>query len=73
MSMSLLEIKKEIRALPRELLRELTGDLMEELAASDTEKRRTAIRSTAGAMAGEAGADFERNVRESADRLDANE
>ena len=35
MSMSLLEIKKEIRTLPREQQRELTGDLIEEISAED--------------------------------------
>ena len=35
MSMTLLEIKKEIRALPREQQRELTGDLIEEISAED--------------------------------------
>ena len=35
MSMSLLEIKKVIRALPREQKRELTADLIEEISAED--------------------------------------
>ncbi len=35
MSMTLLEIKKEIRALPKEQQRELTGDLIEEISAED--------------------------------------
>ena len=35
MSMSLLEIKKVIHALPREQKRELTGDLIEEISAED--------------------------------------
>jgi putative addiction module component (TIGR02574 family) len=35
MGMSLLEIKKEIRSLPREQQRELTGDLIEEISAED--------------------------------------
>ena len=35
MSLSLQEIKKEIQALPRELKRELTSDLIEEISAED--------------------------------------
>jgi putative addiction module component (TIGR02574 family) len=35
MSLSLLEIKKEIAALPKEQKRELTGDLVEEISAED--------------------------------------
>ena len=35
MSLSFQEIKKEIHALPRELKRELTGDLIEEISAED--------------------------------------
>ena len=35
MSLSLQEIKNEIHALPRELKRELTGDLIEEISAED--------------------------------------
>lgn len=35
MSLSLQEIKKEIHALPRELKRELTSDLIEEISAED--------------------------------------
>ena len=35
MSMTLLEIKKEIRALPKEQVRQLTGDLIEEISAED--------------------------------------
>ena len=37
------------------------------------ERRRTAIRATAGCMAGEDGADFENAVREFADRIDSDE
>ena len=35
MSLSLQEIKREIHALPRELKRELTSDLIEEISAED--------------------------------------
>ena len=35
MSMTLLEIKKEIRALPREQQRELAGDLIEEISGEE--------------------------------------
>ena len=35
MSLSLLEIKKEIHALPQAQKRELTGDLIEEISAED--------------------------------------
>ncbi len=35
MSLSLQEIKKEIHALPRDLKRELTSDLIEEISAED--------------------------------------
>ena len=35
MSLSLQEIKKAIHALPRELKRELTSDLIEEISAED--------------------------------------
>ena len=35
MSLSVQEIKREIHALPRELKRELTSDLIEEISAED--------------------------------------
>ena len=35
MSLSLQEIKKEIQALPKDLKRELTGDLLAEISAED--------------------------------------
>ena len=37
------------------------------------ERRRDALRSTAGCMAGAYGEDFERAVRETADRIDSDE
>jgi putative addiction module component (TIGR02574 family) len=37
MSMSLQEIKKEIRALPKEQKRQLTGELLDEISADDFE------------------------------------
>ena len=42
-------------------------------SAENIERRRIALRSTAGCMAGDEGEDFERAVRETSDRIDFDE
>ena len=73
--MTLLEsIMRELHELPAPKLVEVSHYIRTlHPSAESITRRRNAIRATAGSMAGDEGEDFERAVRESADRLDADE
>jgi hypothetical protein len=73
--MSLLEsIYDELRGLPPSKLMEVSNYIHRLHPSEEArERRRMALRATAGCMAGEEGEDFERAVRETADRIDTDE
>lgn len=73
--MTILEsIVRDLRELPAPKLVEVSNYIHALHPSTDNAKRRRdAIRGTAGCMAGEDGEDFERAVRETADRIDADE
>jgi hypothetical protein len=73
--MSLLEsIFDKLRNLPPPKLMEVSNYIHTLHPSPEaSERRRVALRSTAACMAGEEGVDFERAVRESADRIDTDE
>jgi hypothetical protein len=73
--MTLLEsILRDLHELPASKLVEVSRYLHTlHPSAESIARRRAAIRATAGCMAGDDGEDFERAVRESADRIDADE
>lgn len=74
--MSLLEsIVHDLRGLPSPMLLEISHHIhrLQAPDAEATRRRRDALRATAGSMPGEEGADFERAVRETADRIDHDE
>ncbi|GDY19905.1 hypothetical protein LBMAG56_12500 [Verrucomicrobiota bacterium] len=67
-------IVRDLRDLPAPKLVEVSNYIHQlHPSAESTERRRAALRATAGCMKGAAGEDFERAVRESADRVDADE
>lgn len=69
--MSVLEsIVKDLEALPAPKLVEV-AHYVSALNPKRKEERLAAILATAGCMSGQEGADFERLVREEADRIDA--
>ncbi|WP_395742730.1 hypothetical protein [Prosthecobacter sp.] len=73
--LTLLEsIVRDLRELPAPKLVEVSHYIHTLHPSSESSSRqRAAIRSTAGCMTGDEGADFERAVRESADRIDTDE
>lgn len=73
--MTILEsIERDLRELPAPKLVEVSNYIHAlHPSAENAERRKAAIRSTAGCMAGADGEDFERAVRETADRIDADE
>ena len=73
--MSLLEsIVRELKELPAPKLVEVSNYIHAiHLGKDGSDKRRAAILGTAGCMTGAEGEDFERSVRETADRVDVDE
>ena len=73
--MTILEsIVRDLRELPAPKLVEVSNYIHRlHPSVENVERRRAALRATAGCMKGAAGEDFERAVRETADRLDADE
>ncbi len=73
--MTILEsIVRDLRELPEPRLMEVSNYIHRlHPSVESAERRRAALRATAGCMKGAAGEDFERAVRESAARIDANE
>lgn len=65
-------ITRDLHDLPPPKLIEVSR-YIHALHPQSADRRRAAIRATAGSMPGEIGADFERAVRETADRIDAHE
>ena len=62
------------RELPAAKLMEVSHDIHAlHPSAGSASRQRAAIHATAGCMSGEDGEDFERAVRETADRIDADE
>ncbi len=71
--MTMLEsILRDLRELPPTKLVEVSS-YIHHLHPPSAECRHAALAITAGCMSGEDGADFERAVRESADRIDTDE
>ncbi len=67
-------IVRDLRELPAPKLVEVSRYIHAlHPSAGSASRQREAIRATAACMSGEAGEDFERAVRETADRIDANE
>lgn len=62
-------IMRDLRELPVPKLVEVSR-YIHKLHPQSAERRRTALAATAGCMAGDEGEDFERAVREQADRTD---
>ena len=72
--MTLLEsIVKDLHELPANQLVEVSNFVHQLNPGEKRARRLKAIRSTAGCMPGEEGEDFERSVRELADRIDPDE
>jgi hypothetical protein len=73
--MTILEsIMRDLRELSPPKLVEVSNYIhMLHPSVESLERRRAAIRTTAGCMAGDEGEDFERAVRETADRIDTDE
>jgi hypothetical protein len=73
--MTLLEsIVKDLSELPPRTLVEVSNYIHKLNPSAETaERRRAALLDTAGCMPGEEGEDFERAVRETADRIDGDE
>ena len=65
-------ILRDLRELPPTKLVEVSS-YIHQLHPPSAERRRAALESTAGCMPGEEGEDFERAVRETADRIDSDE
>ena len=73
--MTILEsIMRDLRDLPAPKLVEVSNYIHSlHPSVEAEERRRAAIRCTSGTMAGAVGEDFERAVRETADRIDTDE
>jgi len=67
-------IVRDLRELPAAKLVEVSHYIHAlHPSAGSASRQRAAIRATSGCMSGEDGEDFERAVRETADRIDADE
>ncbi len=74
MTTTIESITQELRDLPSARLIEVSAFIHKlHPAVLSAERRRTALRATAGCMAGSEGAEFEQAVRSTSDRIDSHE